>query len=122
VASGFVYVTIGAVAVTHTAENRLALALLAALFLAAQGIIRLVSMTQVGRSALTLAHTITALALAFITVLWALQHLVVSVILEVLTWRAWPPPSLRGIGLFIVIDMLFCAASLLLPRRASRES
>jgi uncharacterized membrane protein HdeD (DUF308 family) len=117
VASGLLYVIVGVVVVTQTAENRLALALLATLFLAAQGIIRLMLPGE-GSSKLTFVHAVVALVLAVVTALWALQQSVLGVVLEVLTWREWPPPDLRGVGLFIVIDMVFCAASLIASRRA----
>jgi uncharacterized membrane protein HdeD (DUF308 family) len=119
VASGLVYVLVGVVVVTHTAENRLALALLATLFLAAQGIIRLVLPGE-GSSRLVVIHAVVALVLALITGLWALQQGVIGVVLGVLTWRDWPPPDLRGVGLFIVVDMLFCAACLIATRRDAR--
>lgn len=122
VASGAVYVIVGAVVVTHTAENRLALALLASLFLAAQGIVRMVPIAQGSGSSPMLLHTVVSLGLAFITAVWALQHLVVSIMLGALTWKIWPLPDLRGVGLFIVIDMLLCGAELIVSRRPSRWS
>lgn len=112
-ASGLLYVVIGGLVVTHAAESRLTLALLAAIFLTAQGVIRIVVADDGGRSTLTVVHAVVALGLGFITATWALLQVIVSVMLEVVTWRVWPLPSLRGIGLFIVLDVVLCGVSLM---------
>jgi uncharacterized membrane protein HdeD (DUF308 family) len=115
-ASGVLYIVIGGLVVTHVAESRLTLALLAAVFLTAQGVIRIVVTDDGGRSTLTVVHAVVALGLGLITATWALLQVIVSVMLEVVTWRVWPLPSLRGIGLFIVLDMVLCSVSLMQRR------
>jgi len=116
-ASGVLYIVIGGLVVTHMAESRLTLALLAAFFLTAQGVIRIVMTDDGSRSTLSVVHAVIALALGFLTATWALLHVIVSVMLEVVTWRVWPLPSLRGIGFFIVADMILCGAFLIMMHR-----
>jgi uncharacterized membrane protein HdeD (DUF308 family) len=120
--SGILYVVLGGVLATDMAQTRLALALLAALFLTVQGIIRIVATRKGDGSHLTVLHAVVALTFAFLTAGWALLHVIVTLLLDVLTWRVWPLPSVRGIGVFIVVDMVLCGISLLASRRPPRPS
>jgi hypothetical protein len=67
-------------------------------------------------------HAVMCLAMAFVTCVWALQHLVIALVAEPIAWRRWPTPGLRVIGLFVVVDLLLWGWSLAAPHRNTSRS
>ncbi|HEY1067393.1 MAG TPA: HdeD family acid-resistance protein [Pirellulales bacterium] len=96
--TGVLYMIFGATVFIHPGEAAIVLTFLIAVFLVIVGVSRIVA----------------AVSMKFSNRSLLLLHGVVSLLLGISIWRAWPMSGLQIIGIFVGIDMIFNGFSLVM--------